>query len=91
MSPSDCVQTYTYEIVFEGTNTTPDFASIGEDWFVIETLDEASIGKFDLELLITPDGPSTISTPLVVPYTLQITGCIYDTIEVGQPIGNVIY
>ena len=41
-------------------------------------------------MLITPDGPKTVDT-LVVPYSLNIKGCIFDTIRVGVPIGNVVY
>ena len=34
--------------------------------------------------------PKTVDT-LVVPYSLNIKGCIFDTIRVGVPIGNVVY
>ena len=39
---------------------------------------------------MTPDGPNSVDT-LVVPYTIEIIGCIFDTISVGVPIGNVVY
>ena len=89
--PLDCIQTYTYEIVDASTGAKPAFATTTIDGIQIETDDESDIGNYQLELLITPDGPNEINPPLIVEYDLKIVGCIYDTIEVGMPIGEVVY
>ena len=46
---------------------------------------------YELELIITPNGPNTLDEPLVVEYDLNILGCIFDTITVENPIGDVPY
>lgn len=56
----------------------------------IQSNDENDVGTQALELKITPEGPNTSGT-LVVPFTLQITGCIFEQLSVASPIGSVIY
>lgn len=76
--------------MFAGTQTSPDFISIQGNGFEILSSDPNNVQSYDLELLITPDGPNDFGT-LPVPYTLKIIGCVFDEIEVGSSLGSVLY
>ena len=54
------------------------------------TSDPNAVGTYELDLLVTPNGPNSAGT-LVVPYNLKITGCIYDQVQLLSPIGQVVY
>lgn len=90
VTPFDCIQSYSYQIVFAGTQTSPDFVTIQGNGFEILSNDPNDVQSYDLELLITPDGPNDFGT-LPVPYTLKIRGCVLDKIEVGNPLGSILY
>lgn len=90
VTPSDCAQAYTYEIVFAGTQDQPSFATITPIGIQILTDDPNDVQLHDLELLITPNGLNEVGT-IVVPYSLQVLGCIFDEVTVGTPIGSVVY
>ena len=91
VTPSDCVQSYAYEVVFAGTNTVPPFVvDVSSAGITIQSGDENDIGTIALELKITPEGPNTSGT-LVVPFTMQIIGCVFEVLSVTSPIGTVIY
>mmetsp|Transcript_25856 Transcript_25856/g.32171 ORF Transcript_25856/g.32171 Transcript_25856/m.32171 type:complete len:153 (-) Transcript_25856:166-624(-) len=90
-TPASCQQSYSYQIVFAGTQTKPSFASVTTgNGIRLFTSDPDDIQNYELELLVTPDGPNSVGT-FAVPYQVKITGCIFDRVEVDTPIGDLVY